>query len=43
MRPLDQFPRHPMVTIPAVVKLLGTTKPTAAKAMGVLHHMHQIP
>src|SRR4051812_10767469 len=35
-RLLDQLPRHPMVTIPAVVKLLETTKPTAAKAVGML-------
>ena len=38
-RLLDQLPRHPLVTIPAVVKLLGTTKPTAAKAVGVLEHL----
>jgi len=38
-RLLDQLPRHPMVTIPAVVKLLGTTKPTAAKAIGVLEDL----
>ena len=31
-----QLPRHPIVTIPGVVKLLETTKPTAAKAVGVL-------
>ena len=28
-----------MVTIPAAVKLLGTTKPTAAKAVGVLERL----
>jgi len=28
-----------MVTIPAVVRLLGTTKPTAAKAIGVLEQL----
>jgi Fic family protein len=38
-RLLDQLPRHPMVTIPAVVGLLGTTKPTAAKAIGVLEQL----
>src|SRR5256714_1348932 len=38
-RLLDQLPRHPMVTIPAVVKVLGTTKPTAAKAIGVLEDL----
>jgi Fic family protein len=38
-RLLDQLPRHPMVTIPAVVNLLDTTKPTAAKAIGVLEQL----
>src|SRR5712691_9127018 len=38
-RLLDQLPRHPMVTIPAVVRLLSTTKPTAAKAIGVLEQL----
>ncbi len=38
-RLLDQLPRHPIVTIPAVVKLLDTTKPTAAKAVGVLDQL----
>ena len=38
-RLLDQLPRHPMVTIPAVVKLLETTKPTAAKAISVLEQL----
>ena len=38
-RLLDQLPRHPMVTIPAVVKLLGTSKPTATKAVGVLEQL----
>src|SRR5437763_13972900 len=38
-RLLEQLPRHPMVTIPAVVKLLRTTKPTAAKAIGVLEDL----
>ena len=38
-RLLDQLPRHPMVTIPAVVHILGTTKPTAAKAIGVLEQL----
>jgi Fic family protein len=38
-RLLDQLPRHPMVTIPTVVKLLESTKPTAAKAIGVLEQL----
>jgi Fic family protein len=38
-RLLDRLPRHPIVTIPAVVKLLDTTKPTAAKAVGVLEQL----
>lgn len=38
-RLLDQLPRHPMVTIPAVVELLETTKPTAAKAVAVLERL----
>src|SRR5205823_3075991 len=33
-RLLEVLPRRPMVTIPAIVKLLKTTKPTAAKAVG---------
>jgi len=38
-RLLDQLPRHPMLTIPAAVKLLETTKPTATKAVGVLEEL----
>jgi Fic family protein len=38
-RLLELLPRHPMVTIPAIVKLLDTTKPTAAKAVGVLERL----
>jgi Fic family protein len=38
-RLLDQLPSHPMVTIPTVVKLLETTKPTATKAVGVLEQL----
>jgi Fic family protein len=38
-RLLDQLPRHPILTIPGVVKLLGTTKPTATKAVGVLEQL----
>jgi Fic family protein len=36
IRLLDELPRHPVVTIPAVAKLLSTTKPTAGKAVMVL-------
>jgi Fic family protein len=36
---LDQLPRHPILTIPTIVKLLDTTKPTAAKAVGVLEQL----
>ncbi len=35
-RLLEQLPQHPIVTIPGAVGLLGTTKPTATKAVGVL-------
>jgi Fic family protein len=38
-RLLDQLPRHPMVTVPRVVELLDTTKPTATKAVGVLEEL----
>jgi Fic family protein len=36
VRLLEQLPVHPVVTIPAIVKLLGTTKPTAGKAVQLL-------
>jgi Fic family protein len=36
LRLLDQLPMHPIVTIPGIVKLLGTTKPTAGKAVQFL-------
>jgi Fic family protein len=39
VRVLDELPRHPMITIPTVVKLLETTKPTATKAVGVLEQL----
>lgn len=39
VRLMDQLPTHPVVTIPAVVKLLETTKPTAGKAVRVLEHL----
>jgi len=38
-RLLEELPRHPIVTIPAIVKLLTTTKPTAAKAVAVLESL----
>jgi Fic family protein len=36
IRLLEQLPLHPVVTIPGVVKLLETTKPTAGKAVQLL-------
>ena len=36
VRLLDLLPANPVVTLPRVVELLGTTKPTAGKAIGVL-------
>jgi Fic family protein len=36
VRLIEQLPMHPVVTIPAVVKLLKTTKPTAGKAVQLL-------
>jgi hypothetical protein len=33
IRLLDRLPLHPVVTIPGIVKLLETTKPTAGKAV----------
>jgi Fic family protein len=38
-RLLEQLPRHPILTIPTIVKLLDTTKPTAAKAVAVLEQL----
>ena len=44
-RLLESLPRHPVVTIPGVVKMLETTKPTATKsielleALGILREM----
>ena len=35
-RLFDELPKHPVVTMPGVVKLLAVTKPTAAKAIAVL-------
>jgi Fic family protein len=43
VRLFDQLPNHPIVTLPRVIKMLDTTKPTALKAMdalvraGILH------
>jgi len=35
-RLLEILPRHPVVTIPGVVKMLETTKPTATKSIALL-------
>jgi Fic family protein len=39
IRLLEQLPVHPVVTIPNVVKLLKTTKPTAGKAVQLLESL----
>jgi Fic family protein len=39
IRLMDQLPIHPVVTIPTVVKLLDTTKPTAGKAVQLLENL----
>jgi Fic family protein len=39
VRLMDQLPTHPVVTIPTVVKLLKTTKPTAGKAVQLLENL----
>jgi Fic family protein len=39
VRLMDQLPTHPVVTIPTVVKLLKTTKPTAGKAVHLLEDL----
>ena len=39
IRLLDLLPVHPVVTIPGVVKLLETTKPTAGKAVQLLESL----
>jgi Fic family protein len=36
IRLLDRMPTHPILTLTAAMELLGTTKPTASKAIGVL-------
>ncbi len=36
IRLLDQLPNHPIVTLSTVMEILGTTKPTAAKALAAL-------
>jgi len=36
VRLLEQLPVHPVVTIPGIVKMLKTTKPTAGKAVQLL-------
>jgi Fic family protein len=39
VRLLEQLPVHPVVTIPGIVKLLETTKPTAGKAVDLLESL----
>lgn len=39
IRLMDQLPIHPVITIPSVVKLLKTTKPTAGKAVQLLENL----
>jgi len=39
VRLLEQLPVHPVVTIPGIVKLLETTKPTAGKAVQLLERV----
>jgi Fic family protein len=39
VRLLDLLPRHPVVTIPRLVELLETTKPTAAKSVALLESL----
>jgi Fic family protein len=39
LRLLDLLPRHPVVTIAQLTELLGTTKPTVAKAIVVLEKL----
>ena len=38
-RLLEQLPVHPVITIPGIVKLLATTKPTAGKAVQFLENL----
>lgn len=45
VRLFDLLPQHPMVTLPLAMKLLETTKPTAAKAIDALQQskvLHEI-
>lgn len=39
MRLLELLPRRPVVTIPGVVKMLETTKPTATKSIELLEKL----
>jgi Fic family protein len=43
IRLMDRLPTHPVVTSPAVVKLLKTTKPTAGKAVQVWRNWECLP
>lgn len=38
IRLFDLLPEHPIVTLPSAIRLLGSTKPTTAKAIDVLRH-----
>jgi Fic family protein len=40
IRLMERLPLHPVLSIPTVVKLLKTTKPTAGKAVQVLEQLH---
>jgi len=40
IRLIEQLPLHPVVSIPTVVRLLKTTKPTAGKAVQLLESLH---
>ncbi|MBS0210409.1 MAG: Fic family protein [Planctomycetes bacterium] len=40
LRLFEKLPSHPMVTLPQVMKVLDTTKPTAAKAIDALQQAH---
>ncbi|HLW23019.1 MAG TPA: Fic family protein [Steroidobacteraceae bacterium] len=39
IRLMEQLPLHPILTVPAVIRLLKTTKPTAGKAVEILQKL----
>jgi DNA-binding MarR family transcriptional regulator len=39
VRLLELLPKHPIVSIPRVAEILGTTKPTASKAVRILEEL----